>query len=88
MNKKLRIIPFNGFVDDIESARPTIYSALRFLANISAIIIHLRENRRQSEMVSHRECYFFKEKTRINDITSRGAKDTTVFYEDPAKADS
>jgi C-terminal processing protease CtpA/Prc len=82
-------LPFNGFVDDIESAKPTIYSALRFLANTSAIIIDLRENQGGSpEMVSHIESYFFKEKTHMNDIISRGAKDTTVFYADPAKADS
>lgn len=82
-------LPFNGFVDDIESAKPTIYSALRFLANTSALIIDLRENHGGSpEMVSQIESYFFKEKTHMNDIISRGAKDTTVFYADPAKADS
>jgi retinol-binding protein 3 len=82
-------LPFNGFVDDIESAKPTIYSALRFLANTSAIIIDLRENQGGSpDMVSQIESYFFKEKTHMNDIISRGAKDTTVFYADPAKADS
>jgi C-terminal processing protease CtpA/Prc len=82
-------LPFDGFVDDIESAKPTIYSALRFLANTSAIIIDLRENRGGSPaMVSQIESYFFREKTHMNDIISRGAKDTTVFYADPAKADS
>ena len=82
-------LPFNGFADDIESAKPTIYSALRFLANTSAIIIDLRDNQGGSpEMVSQIESYFFKEKTHMNDLISRGAKDTTVFYADPAKADS
>lgn len=82
-------LPFNGFVDDIESAKPTIYSALKFLANTNAIIIDLRENQGGSpEMVNQIESYFFKEKTHMNDIISRGAKDTTVFYADPAKADS
>jgi retinol-binding protein 3 len=82
-------LPFNGFVDDIESAKPTIYSALQFLANTSAIIIDLRENQGGSpEMVSQIESYFFKEKTHMNDLINRSAKDTTVFYADPAKADS
>lgn len=82
-------LPFNGFVDDIESAKPTIYSALRFLANTSAIIIDLRENQGGSPaMVSQLESYFFKEKSHMNDLISRGAKDTTVYFADPAKADS
>jgi hypothetical protein len=82
-------LPFNGFVDDIESAKPTIYSALKFLANTSAIIIDLRENHGGSpEMVSQIESYFFKEKTHMNDIINRLANDTAVFYADPAKADS
>ena len=48
---KVEILPgnigyfkFNVFVDDIQSAKPTITSALRFLSNSSAIIIDLREN--------------------------------------------
>jgi hypothetical protein len=82
-------LPFKGFVDDIESAKPTIYSALKFLANTSAIIIDLRENQGGSpEMVSQIESYFFKEKNHMNDLINRSAKDTTVFYADPAKADS
>lgn len=82
-------LPFNGFVDDIEGARPTIYSALKFLANTSAIIIDLRENQGGSpEMVSQIESYFFREKTHMNDIINRSANDTTIFYADPAKADS
>ena len=82
-------LPFNGFVDDIEGARPTVYSALKFLANTSAIIIDLRENQGGSpEMVSHMESYFFREKTHMNDLINRSANDTTIFYADPAKADS
>jgi hypothetical protein len=82
-------LPFNGFVDDIESAKPTIYSALKFLANTNAIIFDLRENQGGSpEMVSQIESYFFKEKTHMNDLINRSAKDTAVFYADPAKADS
>ena len=82
-------LPFNGFVDDIESAKPTIYSALKFLANTGAIIIDLRENQGGSpKMVSQIESYFFKEKTHMNDLINRSAKDTTVFYADPKKADS
>jgi hypothetical protein len=82
-------LPFGGFVDDIVSARATIYSALKFLANTSAIIIDLRENQGGSpEMVSQIESYFFKEKTHMNDLINRSANDTAVFYADPAKADS
>jgi len=82
-------LPFTGFVDDIESAKPTIYSALKFLANTCAIIIDIRENQGGSpEMVSQIESYFFKEKTHMNDLINRSTKDTTVFYADPAKADS
>ena len=81
--------PFNGFADDVEGAKVTIYSALRFLANTQAIIIDLRENHGGSpEMVSQIESYFFKEKTHMNDIINRGASDTAIFYADPAKADS
>lgn len=82
-------LPFKGFVDDIESAKPTIYSALKFLANTNAIIIDIRQNMGGSpQMVSQIESYFFKEKTHMNDLINRSAKDTTVFYADPAKADS
>jgi len=82
-------LPFNVFVDDIESAKPTISSALRFLSNTSAIIIDLRENYGGSPgMVSQIESFFFKEKTHMNDLINRSAKDTTFFYADPAKADS
>ena len=81
--------PFNVFVDDIESAKPMIASALRFLSNTSAIIIDLRENYGGSpDMVSQIESYFFKEKTHMNDLINRSEKDTTFFYADPAKADS
>lgn len=94
--KKLEILPGNigyfpleGFMDDIESAKPTIYSAMKFLSNTSAMIIDLRENRGGSpEMVSQIESYFFKVKTHMNDIISRTTNDTTLFYADPAKADS
>lgn len=93
--KKLEILQGNigyfsleGFMDDIESAKPTIYSVMKFLSNTSAIIIDLRENRGGiPAMVSQIESYFFKEKTHMNDIVNSTAKDTTVFYADPAKAD-
>ncbi len=82
-------ITFNLFVDDVESAKPIISSALRFLSNTSAIIIDLRENYGGSpNMVSQIESFFFKEKTHMNDLINRSTKDTTFFYADPAKADS
>lgn len=37
-------LPFNLFVDDIVAAKSTITTALKFLANTSALIIDLREN--------------------------------------------
>jgi hypothetical protein len=82
-------ITFNLFVDDVESAKPTIASALRFLSNTSAIIFDLRENYGGNpKMVSQIESFFFKEKTHMNDLINRSTKDTTYFYADPAKADS
>ena len=93
---KVEILPgnigyftFNVFVDDVENAKPTITSALRFLSNTSAIIIDLRENYGGSpDMVSQIESYFFNVKTHMNDLINRSAKDTTFFYADPKKADS
>ena len=93
---KVEILPgnigyftFNVFVDDIESAKPTIASALHFLSNTSAIIIDLRENYGGSPyMVSQIESFFFQEKIHMNDLINRSANDTTFFYADPAKADS
>lgn len=93
---KVEILPgnigyftFNVFVDDIESAKPTIASTLHFLSNTSAIIIDLRENYGGSpSMVSQIESFFFQEKTHMNDLINRSAKDTIFFYADPAKADS
>jgi hypothetical protein len=93
---KVEILPgnigyftFNLFVDDVESAKPTITSALRFLSNTSAIIIDLRENYGGNpNMVSQIESYFFGAKTHMNDLINRSANDTTFFYADPKKADS
>lgn len=93
---KVEILPgnigyftFNVFVDDIQSAKPTITSALQFLSNTSAIIIDLRDNYGGSPaMVSQIESYFFDVKTHMNDLINRSAKDTTIFYADPGKADS
>lgn len=80
--------PFNGFVEHIKEAKPIIASALGFLANTRAIIIDLRENRGgEPDMVSQLESYFFKEKTRMNDLVNRSSKDTTFYYADPAKTD-
>ncbi|GGK79549.1 interphotoreceptor retinoid-binding protein [Rufibacter glacialis] len=81
-------LPLNGFVEHVEEAKPIIASALGFLANTSAIIIDLRENRGgYPGMVSQLESYFFKEKTRMNDLVNRSNRDTTFYYADPAKTD-
>ena len=93
---KVEILPgnigyftFNVFVDDVENAKPTITSALRFLSNTSAIIIDLRENYGGNpNMVSQIESYFFGAKTHMNDLINRSANDTTFFYADPKKSDS
>lgn len=80
--------PFNGFVEHIAEAKPIIASALGFLVNTDAIIIDLRENRGgEPDMVSQLESYFFKEKTRMNDLVNRSNKDTTFYFADPAKTD-
>ncbi|MEO9053063.1 MAG: S41 family peptidase, partial [Ginsengibacter sp.] len=82
-------IKFNVFVDDVESAKPTIIAALQFLSNTSAIIIDLRDNYGGSpNMVSQIESFFFKEKMHMNDLINRTSKDTTFFYADPAKTES
>ena len=80
--------PFNIFVEHVKEAKPIIASALGFLANSSAVIIDLRENSGgEPEMVSQLESYFFKEKTRMNDIINRSKGDTISYYADPAKTD-
>ncbi|ARS35448.1 S41 family peptidase [Pontibacter actiniarum] len=94
--KKVEVLPgnigyllINGFVEHITEAKPIIASALGFLANTNAIIIDLRENQGgEPDMVSQVESYFFKEKTRMNDLVNRSNKDTTFYYADPAKTDS
>lgn len=81
-------LPFNIFVEHVKEAKPIIASALGFLANSSAIIIDLRENTGgEPEMVSQLESYFFKEKTRMNDLINRTKRDTISYYADPAKTD-
>lgn len=81
-------LPFNIFVEHVKEAKPIIASALGFLANSTAIIIDLRENTGgEPEMVSQLESYFFKEKTRMNDIINRTKRDTISYYADPAKTD-
>ncbi len=95
MFKKAEVLPgnigylsFNLFVEDIESAKPTIAAALKFLVNTTALVIDLRENMGGSpEMVSQIESYFFKEKTHMNDLINRSNKDTTFLYADPAKSE-
>jgi hypothetical protein len=80
--------PFNIFVEHVKEAKPIIFSALSFLANSSAIIIDLRENTGgEPAMVSQLESYFFKEKTRMNEIINRSKGDTATYYADPAKTD-
>jgi retinol-binding protein 3 len=82
-------LPFDLFVEDIETAKPTITAVLKFLGNTNALIIDLRNNMGGSpEMVSQIESYFFKEKTHMNDLINRSNKDTTFLYADPAKSDS
>ncbi|NEM97766.1 S41 family peptidase [Pontibacter burrus] len=94
--KKVEVLPgnigyisINGFLEHINEAKPIIESALGFLANTSTIIIDLRENNwgGEPDMVSQVESYFFKEKTRMNDLVNRTNKDTTFYYADPAKTD-
>ncbi|MDB5205654.1 MAG: hypothetical protein JWR72_729 [Flavisolibacter sp.] len=82
-------LPFDGFIEEIEGAKPTIKAALKFLANTKALIIDLRQNGGGSpEMVSHMESYFFNEKTPMNHMINRSNQDTSFYYADPAKSDS
>lgn len=82
-------LAFNSFVDDIETALPTIKAALTFLKNTDALIIDLRENTGGNPlMVSQIESYFFNSKTEMNGLISRLTNDTIRLFADPAKTDS
>jgi retinol-binding protein 3 len=78
-------LKFDAFTDNIEAARPIISSALTFLSNTSAIILDLRANGGGSpDMVNFLESFFFKERTRMNDIIDGRTKDTTFYHTEPA----
>jgi hypothetical protein len=82
-------VAFNGFTGFVKEARPTFTSAFRFVANTNALIIDLRNNGGGSpDMVNQVESYFFSTKTHLNDIVDRLSGNTTVYWTDPAKADS
>jgi retinol-binding protein 3 len=75
---------FNGFVDE---AKPTISAAFGFLANTNAIIIDLRRNGGGSPpMVKYIASYFYKERTRLNDIYERRRNKTMEFWAEPEAA--
>ncbi len=68
------------YVDDIESAKPTISSAFDFLEHTGSIMIDLKNNNRSSpEILSQIENYFFKEKTHMNFLDDRSVKNSTFF---------
>lgn len=76
----LRMDGFYPFVDDI---KPTLDGAFRFVSNCKALIIDMRYNGGGfPEMVLQTQSYFFKEKTRMNDIID-SKNDTIKRWADP-----
>src|SRR5690606_25786967 len=85
--RNIGYVQFNGFVDQVEQAEPTVTSAFAFLAHTDALIIDLRFNGGGSPaMVEQIESYFFKEKIHMSDIHERFNNKTISYYADPAKA--
>ncbi len=76
----LRLDRFYPFIDD---AKPTMDGAFRFVSNCKALIIDLRFNGGGNpDMVLQTQSYFFKEKTRMNDILD-SRNDTIKRWADP-----
>lgn len=85
--RNIGYVQFNGFVDQVEQAEPTVTAAFAFLAHTDALIIDLRFNGGGSPaMVEQIESYFFKEKIHMSDIHERFTNKTISYYADPAKA--
>ncbi|HEX8546960.1 MAG TPA: S41 family peptidase [Cytophagaceae bacterium] len=82
----LRLDDFSNFVS---AAKPALNATFKWLRNCDILFIDLRYNSGGSpEMVSQLESYFFKEKTRMNDIVDRIQNKTIEMYADPLMADS
>ncbi len=80
---------FQGFNGFIEEAKPTLTAAFRFVANTDAVIIDLRNNGGGSPwMVKQISSYFYKERTRLNDIYERRRNKTMEFWAEPESADT
>lgn len=81
-------VRFDEFLGFIQEAKPKMASTFKSLSNTIALIIDLRYNQGGSpEMVNQIESYFFKEKTRMNDIIDRWHNTTYELYAEPEKAD-
>lgn len=80
-------VRWDGFVDFVDAAKPTLNAALQFVRNCKAVIIDMRYNGGGSqEMVIESQSYFFDKKTRMNDIIDRN-NDTVKRWADPSKTD-
>lgn len=81
-------LPVYSFTSFTEWARPSFFSALRFLSGTRALIIDMRFNGGGSpEMVSQMGSYFFPVRTPFTTIENRVRDSTFVYWADPDKAD-
>ncbi|HZY81149.1 MAG TPA: S41 family peptidase [Cyclobacteriaceae bacterium] len=89
LNGNIGYVRFNGFSGMVEASKPTIVSAFRFVSNTNALIIDVRGNGGGSPwMVKYICSFFYKERTRLNDIYDRRADKTMEFWADPADAEN
>ncbi|HTA62443.1 MAG TPA: S41 family peptidase [Bacteroidia bacterium] len=76
-------VRWDGFMEFVEEAKPTIDAAFKFVSNCKAMIIDMRYNGGGSpDMVLYTQSYFFEQKTRMNDIIS-GSNDTIKRWAEP-----
>ena len=82
-------VHFQGFIGFIDEAKPTLTAAFRFVSNTDAVIIDLRNNGGGSPWMVKQICsYFYKERTRLNDIYERRRNKTMEFWAEPELADT
>jgi hypothetical protein len=76
-------VRWDGFMEFVEEAKPTVDAAFKFVSNCKALIIDMRYNGGGSpDMVLYTQSYFFEQKTRMNDIIN-GNNDTLKGWTEP-----
>lgn len=89
LNGNIGYVKFTAFNGMVEQAKSTITSAFRFVSNTDALIVDLRNNGGGSPwMVKYISSFFYKERTRLNDIYDRRANKTMEFWAEPADAEN